>query len=162
TCQMQVQPAIWCPVNKVEVGGRMLLVVDVPASSPDRPYRAGHIFYIRDANQSREATREELVRLLQSQNIYFDETPVDGATIDDSDTEAIDAFLRSHYEPGATARRLHYLHALKCLDTGDVPTGAGILLFGRDPQRWFPDAQISAVSFEGHQATATFADRREI
>jgi ATP-dependent DNA helicase RecG len=161
-CQTHVQPAIWCPVTKVEIGGQRLLVVDVPASSPDRPYRAGHVFYIRDASQSREATRDELVRLLQSQNVYFDETPVDGSTLDDLDPDAIDVFLRAHYEPGATARRSHYLHALKCLDAGDVPTGAGILLFGREPQRWFPDARISAASFDGEQMSGTFSDRREI
>lgn len=161
-CQTIVRPAIWCPVTKAEIEGKLLLVVDVPASSPDRPYRADHVFYIRDASTTREAARDELVRLLQSQNVYYDESAVDGSTIDDLDLEAVDGYLRSLYESTAHARREHYLRSLKCIDEGSTPTVAGILLFGRDPQRWFPDARISAVRFAGSAISGDFADRKEI
>jgi ATP-dependent DNA helicase RecG len=161
-CQTRIRPAIWCPITKVEVDGKLLLVVDVPASSPDRPYRAEHVFYIRDASMTREATREELVRLLQSQNVYYDESTVDGAKLDDLDLDAIDSYLRTIYEPSAVARREHYLRSLKCLDPGGVPTVAGLLLFGRQPQQWIPDARISAVRFDGTAVSGEFADRKEI
>ena len=161
-CQSLIRPAIWCPINKAEVDGKLLLVVEVPASSPDRPYRAEHIFYIRDASMTREATREEMLRLLQSQNVYHDESTVDGAKLDDLDIEAIDGYLRALYEPSATTRREHYLRSLKCLDPGGVPTVAGLLLFGREPQRWIPDARISAVRFAGTAMSGEFADRKEI
>lgn len=161
-CQTMVSPAIWCPIVKVEIGGQLLLVIDVPASSPGRPYRAEHVFYIRDASMTREASREELLRMLQSQNAYHDELPVDGASLDDLDLEAVDGYLRALYEPGALARRDHYLHSLKCVEAGGVPTVAGILLFGQDPQRWFPDARISAVRFPGDSVSGEFADRKEI
>lgn len=161
-CQTQIRPAIWCPITKAEVDGKLLLVVEVPASSPDRPYRADHIFYIRDASMTREATREEMLRLLQSQNVYHDESTVDGARLDDLDIEAIDGYLRALYEPGAITRREHYLRSLKCLDPGGAPTVAGLLLFGRDPQRWIPDARISAVRFAGTAMSGELADRKEI
>ncbi|MEO5731499.1 MAG: ATP-binding protein [Byssovorax sp.] len=161
-CQSRIRPAIWCPITKAEVAGKLLLVVDVPASSPDRPYRAEHIFYIRDASMTREATREEMLRLLQSQNVYHDESTVDGAKLDDLDVEAIDGYLRTLYEPSATARREHYLRSLKCIDPAGVPTVAGLLLFGREPQQWIPDARISAVRFEGTSMSGEFADRKEI
>jgi ATP-dependent DNA helicase RecG len=161
-CQNLIRPAIWCPITKAEVDGKLLLVVDVPASSPDRPYRAENVFYIRDASMTREASREELLRLLQSQNVYHDESTVDGATLEDLDPEAIDGYLRPLYEPTAPARREHYLRSLKCLDAGGVPTVAGLLLFGRAPQQWIPDARISAVRFDGTAMSSEFADRKEI
>src|SRR5262249_19713096 len=74
-CQTVVQPAIWCSQLKVEVGGKLLVIVDVPAFSPDRPYRAERTFYLRDGTVCREASRAELVRLLQSQDVHFDEAP---------------------------------------------------------------------------------------
>jgi ATP-dependent DNA helicase RecG len=111
---------------------------------------------------AREATRDELVRMLQSQNAYHDELPVDGATLDDLDLEAVDGYLRALYEPGAPARRDHYLRSLKCVEAGGVPTVSGLLLFGGDPQRWFPDARISAVRFPGASVSGEFADRKEI
>jgi ATP-dependent DNA helicase RecG len=161
-CQSLIRPAIWCPITKTEVDGKLVLVVDVPASSPDRPYRAENVFYIRDATMTREATREELLRLLQSQNVYHDESTVDGATFEDLAPEAIDGYLRPLYEPSALARREHYLRSLKCLDAGGAPTVAGLLLFGRAPQQWIPDARISAVRFEGTAMSSEFADRKEI
>jgi ATP-dependent DNA helicase RecG len=161
-CQTLVRPAIWCPITKVEVEGKLLVVVDVPASSPDRPYRAERVFYIRDASMTREASREELLRLLQSQNVYHDESALTGAGLDDLDTEAVDGYLRSLYEPGAPARREQYLRSLRCLDEDGVPTVAGILLFGREPQRWIPDARISAARFSGTRVSSEFADRKDI
>jgi ATP-dependent DNA helicase RecG len=161
-CQTIIRPAIWCPITKTEVAGKLLLVVDVPASSPDRPYRAEHVFYIRDASMTREASREELLRLMQSQNVYHDESTIDGARSEDLDVEAVDGYLRALYEPSALARREHYLRSLKCLDAGGVPTVAGMLLFGREPQRWIPDARISAVRFDGVAVSGEFADRKEI
>lgn len=161
-CQMQVHPALWCPLQKLETAGKLLLVIDVPAASPDRPYRADHVFYIRDGSMTREATRDELVRMLHSQDVHFDETPIDGAAATDLDEAAIDTFLRSLYDPGAPGRRAHYLRALKCLDASGTPTVAGLLLFGREPERWFPDARISAVRFPGDRFSSELADRKEI
>jgi ATP-dependent DNA helicase RecG len=162
TCQTSVHPAIWCSILKVEVQSKLLVIVDVPAFSPDRPYRVDRIFYLRDGMVCREATRTELVRMLQSQDAHFDETPVSGAARDDLDFEAVDAFLRDAYHPGAAAQRAHYLSALKCIEPDETPTVAGILLFGRDPQRWLPDARVSAVRFATARPSNDLTDRREI
>ncbi|EYE99993.1 Hypothetical protein CAP_1851 [Chondromyces apiculatus DSM 436] len=145
-------------------GGQIFVGVedDGTPTGVDRPYRADSVFYMRDASMNREATREELIRLLQSQNVYHDETSLDGATRDDLDPAAIDTFLASLYEPDAAQRRDHYLQALKCIDPDGTPTVAGVLLFGKDPQRWLPDARISAVRVDGTVITGAFADRKEI
>jgi ATP-dependent DNA helicase RecG len=161
-CQSGILPAIWCPVFKAEISGKLILVIDIAGGAPDRPYRAEHVFLIRDASTTREATRDEMVRMFQSQNAHFDETPVDGATEEDLDPQAVDAFLRSLYEPAAVGRRAHYLRALKCLDAGGSPTVAGVLLLGREPERWFPDARISAVRWASSKISGEFVDRQEI
>jgi ATP-dependent DNA helicase RecG len=161
-CQTSVQPAIWCSLLKVEIAGKLVIVVDVPAFSPDRPYRGDHTYYLRDGTQCREATRTELARLLQSADVHYDETPVTGATVDDLDPEAVDAFLRDAFHAAAATQRAHYLRALKCVDLDETPTVAGILLFGRDPQRWLPDGRISAVRFATARPSNDLADRREL
>lgn len=161
-CQTSLQPAVWCSILKAEVQGQLLVIVDVPAFSPDRPYRVERTYYLRDGTVSREATRTELVRMLQSQDVHFDETPVAGATRDDLDFALFDAFLRDAYHAGAASQRAHYLNALKCLEPDETPTVAGVLLFGRDPQRWLPDARVSAVRFATERPSNDLADRREI
>lgn len=161
-CQTGVQPAIWCSFFKVEVQGKLLVIVDVPAFSPDRPYSANCVFYLRDGTVCREATRAELVRMLQSEDVHFDETPVAGATQDDLDLDAVDVFLRVAFHPDAAAQRAHYLSALKCIAPDETPTVAGVLFFGRDPQRWLPDARVSAVRFATDRPSNDLTDRREL
>lgn len=39
---------------------------------------------------------------------------------------------------------------------------AGVLGFGREPQRWLPDARVTAVRIAGTEVRAEFADKREI
>lgn len=162
-CRQGIHPTIVCTVTKVEVRGVPLLVVEVPSFAPDRPYRAGHVYYIRDGTQSREATRDELVRLLQSADYHFDEQPVRGATADALDSPAIREFLTTAYDaeagPDAADR---YLRALHCLDDDGKPTVTGILLFAREPGQWLPDARVTAVRFRGTVVTDDFLDRKEI
>lgn len=70
-CQTSVEPALSCAIIKVEVAGKIIVVVDLPAFNTDRPYRADHVYYLRDGTVCREATRVELDRMLQSQNVYL-------------------------------------------------------------------------------------------
>ncbi len=159
-CQTQVHPALFCRTTKVEVDGKLLLVVDVPAWSPNRPYRAGSIFYVRDGASAREASQQDLVRMLQSQAVHLDEQAVRGASRADLDDAEIARFLERVY-PHSTPEPGAYLRALKCLEN-DLPTLTGVLFFGRDPQRFFPDARITAIRFAGPGLSADMSDRKEI
>jgi len=159
-CQTQVHPALFCRTTKVMIDGNVLLVVDVPAWSPNRPYRAGSTFYLRDGATTREASQEELVRMLQSQAVHLDEQTVRGAERADLDDAEIARFFERIY-PHSTPEPGAYLRALKCLEN-DQPTVTGVLFFGRDPQRFFPDARITAIRFPGPGLSGTMEDRKEI
>ena len=161
-CQTRVQPAIYCPVTKVEVEGKLLVIVEVPASTPERPYQTDGCHHIRDANMMRVATRDELLRLVQSRHIHYDKMALDGTTRDDLDLDALDRFLREAYGTAAIPRRMQYLQSLQCLNPGGALTVAGVLLFTREPQRWLMDARISAVRFPGRRISGDMADKREI
>jgi len=163
-CQLGVHPAITCPTVRTEAAGVHILVVEVPEFGPDRPYReAKGAYYVRDGNRSREATRDELVRLLQSVDHHLDEQPVEGATRADLDEVAVRDFLTLAYRGlESSGDPLRYLPPLRCLDerTG-VPTVAGLLFFGREPARWLPDARISAARLPGTAFGTQFLDRKE-
>jgi len=162
-CEHSIQPAIFCDVEKVEVHGVIVLVVTLRPFSPERPYQVAGKYYIRDVNRSREARREELIRLLQSVNHHYDEQPVEGSTLEDLDTQVARAFLAGIYrEPDLEARWVRLLTELHCVDPGGAPTVTGMLLFGREPQKWIQDARISAVLFPGREMSWELADRQEI
>ncbi len=161
-CQDSIQPSIACAIEKAELHGVNLLLVEVTAFSSGRPYRADRGYYVRDGSVSREATRDDLVRLLQSQDHHYDEEPLAGAKLADLDGAAIQrafALLYGVVDPRETSR---YLRALGCLDDDETPTVTGVLFFGREPSRWLPDARVSAVRIEGTMISSTFLDRQEL
>jgi ATP-dependent DNA helicase RecG len=161
--QQNLNPPLWCGISKVNADGQIVLVVSVPGFHPQRPFRARQIYYVRDASTSRVATREELERILQSPSFHFDEQPISGATTEDLDQVAIDRFLAEAYSPAVRDEaKGRYLTALKCIDSGGVPTVAGILMFGKEVGRWLPDARVSAVRLPGTALSGTFLDKTEI
>ena len=162
-CRDRVRPVIACEIVKAQLRDFMLLVVDVPSFTPDRPYLVDGVLFIRDANQTQRGTRADLIRITQSVDYHFDEQPVRGATRDDLDVSVALEFLDSAYGRRTDAREAAgYLRTLACLDDGDAPTVAGVLFFGREPQRWLPDATVPAVRLRGTEPTTDFLDREEI
>jgi ATP-dependent DNA helicase RecG len=160
-CRDQVQPPIGCRQVKAQVGEHMVLVVEVPGHAPERPFAVRGKYYVRDANRSREATRNELIRLLESETFHYDGQPVSGASLHDLDLDETRRLLARAFHTDVEDRVLSYLRALSCLE-GDVPTVTGVLFFGRDPQRFFLDAMVSAALVPGTEPRLDLADRREI
>lgn len=77
----------------------------------------------------------------------YDEEP-----LPDVDSEVVDFRAASElFAPVRTLRRsdLRTLRLLTPHQGHDVPTIGGVLLFGRDRERYFPDAWIQAGRFEG-------------
>lgn len=162
-CLQTVQKSVSCTQHKLQLRGATVLAVEVPAFSVDRPHFVGGVTYVRDANRSRQATPDELIRIVQSVNYHFDEQRVDRSGLDDIDPSVVLPLLGAGHDPSALdTHTAAALRALKCLDDDGVPTVAGILLLGRDPARWFPDARISAVRFRGDDSLSEFVDRKEI
>jgi predicted HTH transcriptional regulator len=83
----------------------------------------------------------------------FEERPCPDATLDDLNAQAVSQFVRAaRYErqfplPVETpfADVLAHLHLLR----GAQPTNAAMLLFGRDPQRFVPCAEVRCMHFHG-------------
>lgn len=104
--------------------------------------------YVRVGSTNRRADAEliqELRRLVRGET--FDEQPML-----DVDSEALDFRVAS--ESFAPVRTLHRRDlAILRLTTNyqgrQVPTNGGLLLFGHERERWFPDAWIQAGRFKG-------------
>lgn len=133
--------------------------------SPTRPHyikRAGveDGTYVRVGSTNRRADAElihELRRTARGES--FDEQPMP-----DLDSEAVD--FRAASESFAPVRKLakRDLETLRLVSRHQgrtVPTVGGIILFGRDRERHFPDAWIQAGRFDG-TSKARIADQREI
>jgi ATP-dependent DNA helicase RecG len=163
-CRERLRPPIACAFVKAIVGGVSLLVIEVPAFTPERPYLVHGKLYLRDGARTVEGSGADMRRIAQSSDYHFDEQPVRGASRDDLDFAAVEEFLRNAYgRPWDPEEAWVYLQrALGCVDDEDVPTVAGVLVLGRQPERWLPEARVSAVRFPGTEASGEFVDRQEI
>ena len=96
---------------------------------------------------------EQLVRLFQQRSqsrlIRFDETPVAEATLNDMDEELWRRFASVHNSDTAEVL-LSKLAMLAHDEAGKpYPTVAGLLMAGREPQKFLPNAFIQAVAYQG-------------
>jgi len=111
-------------------------------------------YYIRVGTTSREATREELARLFQQRGEFRAELrPVNGATLADLDLRRLtDYFGRIRHqeppEPSDSGAWTHLLFNTEIMVEEGV-TMAGLLLFGKNPNRYLPQAGIDATAFPG-------------
>lgn len=160
-CRDCIQPSIIPYWETFQWGGSKVIgVITLPADSPDNPYKAkrgsAYITFVRVGSTSREATREEEARLYQSSGLMrYDIKPVPGASIDELDQRRLQNYFRDIREQDCPPvddkkgwRRLLINTELMIENRGKtVPTTGAIFLFGRNPNRFLPQAGITAAAY---------------
>lgn len=113
-----------------------------------KPEGAEKGVYVRVGSTNRRADREMIEELRRfAHGEAFDEQPMPGL-----DPEALDFEAAAEAFAGVRALAGHDLETLRLVTDHQgrkVPTVGGILLFGRERQRHFPDAWIQAGRFAG-------------
>ncbi|MGH9830533.1 MAG: ATP-binding protein, partial [Blastocatellia bacterium] len=114
--------------------------------------------FVRRGSVSVEASREEEARLYQSAGLLrYDIRPVAGTSLNDLDLRRLRAYFQHVREQDTpdVEDRLHWERLLVNTDFmvedrgRSIATVGGILLFGLNPNRWLPQAGITAVAYEG-------------
>lgn len=128
-----------------------ILLMEIPASSSLHTNQADEAF-MRVGDKSRKLTFDERVQLMYDKGERsFEDTAVYGATIDDLDIDAVADYAKI---VGYGKTPLQYLRE----NNGFVSTNkkgeeevstAGILLFGKNPQKFFPRARTRFIRYEG-------------
>lgn len=139
---------------------RVIAIVGVDGGT-EKPYAVrsgeGRRYYVRVGSTSREASREELIRMTQASGaVAGDLRPVLGATLDDLDVSLIARRFagrrtfdferldeRARRQVLAAAEIVHHETA--------APTVGGLLCFGRQPQDRLPHAVLECVSYAGRE-----------
>jgi len=107
---------------------------------------------IRSGTRNRPLSGDEIRDLANSKRTAeFETEVVPGAQPDDLDPEIIKEYLESREKRGAAqvTSTAELLFEIGATDRGGSPTTAGILLFGKKPQMFFPQCGIVFVRFPG-------------
>lgn len=107
--------------------------------------------YLRVGDKSRKLTFMERMQLMYDKGVQsFEDTPVAGASIDDLDMPAITDYIgRLGYGKSEMEFLTENNSFVKKNDTGYSISAAAILLFGKNPQRFFPRARIRFIKYLG-------------
>lgn len=150
-------PAIIPNVYTQNISGKTILVVEVSAGM-NKPYFVKALgleqgTFMRIGRSTMRATPEMLDELKwSSRGKSFDQMPVYHATLEDLDKKKIDAFLQKRGEKKASVVEKEVLYAHRFIvdeHAQTYPTTAGILLFGKQPNNFFPEARIMCAHFPG-------------
>lgn len=111
-----------------------------------------NFYYIRVGSQSREPTPEELGRLFQQRGSFRAELrPVSGATLADLDMRRLKNYFKNIRDQDAPDDNDEAAWKTLLFNTEimveDGITVSGILLFGRNPNRFLPQAGIDAAAY---------------
>lgn len=141
----------------ISVDGKTAGVAQVPPGMP-HAYSLNGRYLTRTGANNRLLSASELTALLLSRSeAGFESRPVPGASLAELDIDAVQAYV--DMLPGLVGEGWQRVLATRgCLaaspdGTGEpsalTPTYAGILLFGRQPQRYLRNAQITLIRYPG-------------
>jgi len=174
--RQNLQPTIipvWSSVAMDD--GKIVGIVELPADSPGKPYKARRgnswVTFIRVGSTSREATREEEGRLYQAARLVrYEIKPVPDTGFESLDMDRVENYFRDILKRQVPARadvegwRRLLLNSdlLVAADDGVRASVAGLLLFGENPNRRLPQAGVTAVAFPGTQKEYNIIDDERI
>jgi ATP-dependent DNA helicase RecG len=162
-CRIKIDPPLipYYELHREVEPGKDVAVVRV-LPGPSKPYARVHqqrrIYFIRVGSTSREAGRDELERLFQdSGRLHYGAKPIPGATLADLDRRRLKNYfaqIMGQTHPADADQtgweRLLINLELMANSGGTVaPTIDGLLLFGRHPRQFLPQAGIRAIAYAG-------------
>jgi ATP-dependent DNA helicase RecG len=166
-----VIPSIAPRVSFPLVRGVRICRVDI-AKGRDKPYQtvADGKYWIRVGSTVRQATKEELSRLFQAAGlIHFDISPVPGSSPSDLSERRLGEYFRTVYNldysgaDDAERGRMRRNSSLTAeVDGAETATVGGLLVFAEYPERFLPQAVITAAVFDGTVISDPVVQKKEI
>jgi ATP-dependent DNA helicase RecG len=151
--KMGIRPVISC----FEYDGKTILRIDIAKSPNPISYKGK--YYKRVRNTTKRISKDELGDFFSRGSNW------DGLTndysLDEIDEESVRRFIRNAVQKGRlvaddTADISEILHKLNLLVEGKL-TNAAIILFGKDPQKYFTNAMVRVLRFKND---VNVSDRR--
>lgn len=151
-------PSITVETDILDCGDRNgkpnhILLMCIFPNSQLHANQADEVFY-RVGDKSKKMSFEQRTRLMYAKGgLYFEDAPVRNATLDDIDLDFVESYIE---KIGYGRSALEYLRSNKDFITTrngqEEISGAAILLFGKNPQRFFQRARVRFIRYEGTEA----------
>jgi predicted HTH transcriptional regulator len=150
----KVYPPIFITTETIKVSEHNIVVATIPEGL-GKPYKdTNGIIYVKNGSDKRKVTsNDELVRLLSRGGLLFaDEMEIFDTSINDADERLFAEYFTKEFGHSYQEKELTYKQALtaKKVLHDDHLTLAGLLFFGKEPQKFKPAFTLKTVSFFGN------------
>jgi predicted HTH transcriptional regulator len=154
-----IKPQAFIFTETVVLDEKKILVVAINEGL-NKPYKDknGTIWTKQGSDKRKLTDNSEILRLFQqSANLFADEMEVYDACIDDIDEKYFADYFKKEFSQSYQEKGLTYENALKAKRVlrNNKLTLAGLLFFGKEPQKFKPTFIIKAVSFFGNDISET-------
>lgn len=152
------EPSLYIPLPKqVQLQERKVIVVSVPRGMP-HVYAFDGRFLARQGAENVPLKPHDLRRLMVERGeISFETEIARGASLDDIDWDKARIYAArvgaAHENREGIQKLLQRRGCLVLQEERLRPTNAGILLFGKDPQRYIRAAEVTVTRFSGNSMT---------
>ena len=166
-CRENCRPALIPYFEMPELAGKKIAVLHIPKGI-NKPYQTVQgKYYIRVGSTKRLASKEELLRLFQASSlVHYDVAPVAGSSMADLDIYKLTDYFKRFYQVDLQQEECEKIllnsEILVPLDQHSVCSVGGLLIFGRAPQKYLPQAELSYAYFRGADIGAELLDKKNI
>lgn len=155
-------------ISVADIEGKSVIIIEIKESDEKPVFFRGKA-YARIGKSRHQLSASEIRKLAKESGpkIHWDEQPCEGASLSDIDKEKIRLFKERYKEANKTELQgsgediLKGLGCMKIVGGYAVPTNAGILLFGKEPQKFFPQSAIRIAIYPGTTVGTEHIDIKE-
>ncbi|MFN8495463.1 MAG: putative DNA binding domain-containing protein [Caldilineaceae bacterium] len=167
-CRENILPPLLPLIETIEIEKKAVVILEV--RGVHKPYRTkGGRYYVRAGPSKQDASPQELLRLAQRAGAYhFDEAPVPGTSLADLDWPLFERYYQAvtgeviNTDDLTVQETLRGAFILAEFEGRLCLTVAGLLCFGKNPQRYLYQSRLSALRFLGDEVSESMADTQEI
>ena len=158
-------PKIYPEVTSVVIGAKHIIVIKVNESH-DRPHLYQGRAFIRIGKNTKPMSRNEYERLLikrSKTDIQYDREECVGVRLQDIDWKKVKWFKSAYKDISGrdiSSSDQKLLEGLGCIKNGKILNG-GILLFGKQPDKFIPQNQITIVRYPGEGVSDRYLDIKD-
>ncbi len=156
---LSIEPPLIVPLpDVVRINGKAVVVLQIPAGMPHVYALDGRFLQRQNTENVPLKPRELRVLIMERGEASFETEVARGASLSDIDWDKAKAYVSGLSGIGETTVERVLLKRGCLVEQNGVlrPTNAGILLFGKDPQRFMRGADITAARFASENMSDTF------
>ena len=171
--RLNIKPSLILDPPEPEVyvlDGKTIVVVTVPPSHGPI-YQSGGVCWVRRGTHTVPLSVSEMLEMANDRGLQdWEIQPARDTTMEDLDMEKVEAYLQQRSIRSRNTARFEdvekVLLGMKCAlvtSSGNiVPSNAGILFFGHDPQLHIMQSEVVCVLFRETVGASRYADRKII